>query len=87
MQYLLPLLKCVFTEVPPALLMGSALASGGSILELTGTYSCLAWAQLLASSHRGQPCTPPTAAETLPCKPNTTVLIDTLLFRDREGES
>lgn len=34
---LLPFLKYVFIEVPPALLIGSALACGGSVAEQAGT--------------------------------------------------
>jgi len=34
-----PLLHCVIPEVLPPSLMGSALASGGSVLELSGTGS------------------------------------------------
>jgi len=36
LQVFSPLLKCVIPEELPVLLMGSALASGGSILELAG---------------------------------------------------
>jgi len=37
LQFLLPLLKYVVTEVPPPLLIGLALLSGGSVLEPAGT--------------------------------------------------
>jgi len=36
-SFLLPLLKYIVTEVLPPLLMGLALASGGSVLEPAGT--------------------------------------------------
>ncbi|KAK4828719.1 LOW QUALITY PROTEIN: hypothetical protein QYF61_000557 [Mycteria americana] len=70
-QQFLPFLKYVVTEVLPPLLIGSALGSGGSVLEPADT-GCLTRAQLLVSSHRSHPCSPP-ATKTTPHKPNTSM--------------
>ena len=64
-QHFLPLLKYVITGVPPALLMGSALASSRSVLELAGTDSVRHEA-----AHRRHPCSFPAPTKTLPCKPS-----------------
>ena len=50
-----PLLKYVITEVLPPLLMGLALASGGSVLELAGTGSVGHGGKLLAASRNTTP--------------------------------
>ena len=50
-----PLLKSVLPEALPPLLMGSALASGRSILEPAGIGSWGTWGKLLAASHRSHP--------------------------------
>lgn len=60
-QHFLPLLKYVFTEMPPALLMGSAVSCDGSISELAETR------QTLTSSHSAAP----SATKTLPPTANT----------------
>jgi len=53
----LPFLKYVFTKVLLAWQMGSALTSGGSILEPPGS-GCFWHTAALASSHGGHPCSP-----------------------------
>lgn len=55
-QCLLPLLKCVFIEAPSAPLVGSALTSGGSILELALSNM---WAAASLFSEGLQPPTQP----------------------------
>jgi len=65
-----PLLKYVVTEALPPLLIGLALASGGSILELAGTGFIRhggSFSQLLTEA---TPIAHP-ATKTLPCKPTT----------------
>ena len=62
-----PLLKSVIPEALP-LLLGSALASGRTLLELAGI-SSIRHEKLLPAFHRSHPST-----ETLPCKPNTSML-------------
>jgi len=53
-----PLLKFFITEALPLLLMGLALASGGSALELADIDSTRHRGKLLAASHRSHPCSP-----------------------------
>jgi len=74
-QHFLPFLKCIFTEAPSLSLMGSALASSGSILELAGTGSGQhegnSWS-LLTEVTPAAP-RPPLPTKTLPHKYNTSV--------------
>ena len=67
MQPFLPLLKYIVREVPPALLMDSALASSGSILD----WLELALSDMGANSgiFSQRPLCSPTATKTLPHKP------------------
>lgn len=58
---LLAFLLYVFLEMPPALMV-SAVSCSGSVAEL------------LTSSHRGQPCSSP-ATKTLPPMPNTSIVL------------
>ena len=57
-QHFLPFLKYDTTEVPPAQLMGPALGSSGSILELAGPGS-LRHGTAPVSSCKGHPCSTP----------------------------
>ena len=52
-------LKYTFTEVPPALLMGSGFGQWWVHFGASWNQMCLAWRQPLASPHRGLHCTPP----------------------------
>lgn len=62
-----PFLKYACKEVSPALLLGSALASCGSLLELAGTDSYLTWGSFRALLTEATPAAP----RTLPHKPST----------------
>ena len=68
-QKFLPFLKYIITEALPASVLGSALASDGSIGAVWNQLH-LTWRQLLVSSCRGHPWSLPTI-KTLPCKTNT----------------
>ena len=65
----LPFLKYVITEVLPALLRGSPLASGGSVLKPAETVSVQhggsSWCLLAEAATTAAPAT-----KTLPCKPS-----------------
>lgn len=57
-HHFLPFFKYVITEMPPVQLMGPALGSSGSILELAGP-AVSNMELLLVSSHKGYPCSTP----------------------------
>jgi len=66
-----PLLQYVIPEALPPSLIGTALASGRSILGPAGTGSIRHDRKLLTAAHRSHPSDPP-ATKTLPHKPTTT---------------
>lgn len=78
-QRFLPFLKFIITEVPPALLMSSALGSSSRYILKLAVACCLTQGQLLICSQRSHPCDsrvspspfPPPTTKTLPRKPNT----------------
>lgn len=84
-QWILPFVKYVFREVPPASLFGSALSRGGSLLELAGTSSVLhSGRQPLVPSNRGYLCSL-LITKILPRKTNR-VLLNRLWLWSNWGE-
>lgn len=69
LQHFLPLLKYAFTEVPPPLLLGSAMFYSGSVLRLAGM-GCVQHrvASKLFSQRSPAPCP---ATKTVPPTPST----------------
>lgn len=69
LQHFLPLLKCAFTEVPPPLLLGSAMFCSGSVLGLAGMGRVQHRVASKLFSQRSTAPRPPT--KTVPPTPST----------------